>query len=145
MNDIVKKAEAWLGTPYRHRSSAQGLGCDCVGLIIGLYQTHHPMTQIKVPDYVPDWAEVSHQETLIKGLRQYLRPIDPKEARLGDVLVFRMKDHAMAKHAAILSAGLSIDDAKAQIIHAYWGQGVVRSWLRPFWRKHIVGAFVFPI
>jgi NlpC/P60 family putative phage cell wall peptidase len=35
--DIVAIARGWLGTPYRHQASLKGVGCDCLGLVRGVY------------------------------------------------------------------------------------------------------------
>ena len=31
----------WLGTPYHHQASVRGAGCDCLGLIRGIYGRFH--------------------------------------------------------------------------------------------------------
>jgi uncharacterized protein YijF (DUF1287 family) len=79
---------------------------------------------------------------LIVGLSAHFDPI--RDARPGDVLAFRMKHGAVAKHVAILSAGEGVGDPRAKIIHAYWGRAVVESWLGPFWKRTAVGAFRYP-
>lgn len=33
---IVAEARSWLGTPFMHQQSSQGVGVDCVGLILGV-------------------------------------------------------------------------------------------------------------
>ena len=35
---IVEEARAWIGTPYRHQASLKGVGCDCLGLIRGVWR-----------------------------------------------------------------------------------------------------------
>ncbi|MFZ1680734.1 MAG: peptidase P60, partial [Rhizobiaceae bacterium] len=32
---VVAEAERWIGTPYRHQGSTRGVGCDCLGLVLG--------------------------------------------------------------------------------------------------------------
>jgi cell wall-associated NlpC family hydrolase len=76
------------------------------------------------------------------GLSAHFEAVDV--ARPGDVIAFRMKPGAVAKHVAILSAGEGIGDPQAKIIHAYWGHAVVESWLGSFWRRAVVGAFRYP-
>lgn len=34
--DVVQAARGWLGTPYHHQARLQGVGVDCVGLVIGV-------------------------------------------------------------------------------------------------------------
>jgi NlpC/P60 family putative phage cell wall peptidase len=35
---IVAETRAWLGTPYRHQASLKGVGCDCLGLVRGVWR-----------------------------------------------------------------------------------------------------------
>ena len=35
---IVAAARGWLGTPYHPQASVKGVGCDCLGLIFGLWR-----------------------------------------------------------------------------------------------------------
>ncbi len=35
---IVDAARAWIGTPYRHQASLRGVGCDCLGLLRGVWR-----------------------------------------------------------------------------------------------------------
>lgn len=136
-------ARKWIGTPYQHQASLKGVGCDCVGLIRGVWRELYGNEPMALPPYTPDWAEVGGHEILLRGLAQHLSPVTLCEARAGDVLVFRIKPGAVAKHAAILRHDFG--DPRAQIIHAYWGHAVVASWLRPFWHKQALSAFRFPV
>ncbi len=138
MNDVVAKALTWVGTPYRHQASLKGVGCDCIGLVRGVWGE-----VVDLPAYSPDWAEIGGKEMLLDGLSARFQTVDLAAARPGDVLVFRMRPRSPAKHAAILSEG-GVDDPRARIVHAYWGHAVVQSWLAPVWRKHVVAAFRFP-
>lgn len=90
-----------------------------------------------VPPYSPDWAEKNSQEILLMAARACLTEISIKNARAGDVLLFRMAPNAPCKHMAILSA-------PNQMIHAYWGRAVVQSFLIPYWRNRTAFAFSFP-
>lgn len=141
--DVVDAARTWIGTPYRHRASLKGWGCDCIGLVAGVWRELGHDAPCALPVYSPDWAEIGGHDLMIDGLTKYLRPVVLGEARAGDVLAFRMRPGAVAKHAAILSEGTA-GDARARIVHAYWGRAVVESWLGPYWRRHAVAAFRFP-
>ena len=35
---IVEAARHWLGTPYHHQASLRGVGCDCLGLVRGVWR-----------------------------------------------------------------------------------------------------------
>ena len=36
--EIVRAARSWIGTPYRHQASLKGVGCDCLGLLRGVWR-----------------------------------------------------------------------------------------------------------
>ena len=101
---IVDAAHDWRGTPYRHQASLKHVGCDCLGLIRGVWREVIGEEPETPPAYTPDWAESLGEETLMQAARRYLieRPIG--ETTPGDVLLFRMGLGTPAKHAAIISA-----------------------------------------
>ena len=35
---VVAAARQFLGTPYRHQASIVGVGCDCLGLLRGVWR-----------------------------------------------------------------------------------------------------------
>lgn len=134
---ILDEARTWLGTPYLHQASVKGAGCDCLGLVRGVWRALYGAEPEAAPAYTPDWAERHGEETLLGAARRHLHQIDIEAATPGDVLLFRMDAHSPAKHAAIL-------DEEARLIHAYWGRAVVRSRFAPWWRARCAAAFEFP-
>jgi NlpC/P60 family putative phage cell wall peptidase len=135
--DIVLLARAWLGTPYHHQASCRGAGTDCIGLIRGIYRELYGCEAQALPAYTRDWAEAAGQETLLDAARRHLIEIAPSQAAPGDVLVFRYRGAAIAKHAAILATPTTM-------IHAIEGAPVCEVSLSPWWRRHLAGAFAFP-
>lgn len=132
-------AQSWIGTPYLHQARTRGAGCDCLGLILGVWRDmggHMP----DIPAYSRDWSESGTDETLWRAARDLLiaRPI--AQATPGDILLFRMRDGCVAKHLGILVAGAP-DPA---FIHAMTGRGVVQSRLTRPWARRMVAAFAFP-
>ncbi len=134
---ILAEARDWIGTPYQHQASAKGAGCDCLGLVRGVWRAMYGSEPAIAPPYTPDWAERHGAETLLEAARRYLRELPISEARPGDVLLFRMDAASPAKHAAFLDDG-------DRIVHAYWGRAVVRSRFAPWWRARCGAAFSFP-
>lgn len=134
---VLAEAREWIGTPYQHQASVKQAGCDCLGLVRGVWRAFYGGEPELAPAYTPDWAERHGAETLRDAAARHLTAIAFAEARPGDVLLFRMHASAPAKHAAILDEG-------AQIIHAYWGRAVVRSRFAPWWRARCAAAFSFP-
>lgn len=102
-NDIVAVARAWIGTPYRHQASLNGIGCDCLGLVRGVWRDIFSAEPEEVPPYTRDWAEALGRETLAEAAGRHMVPVAIEDIRPGDVLLFAMRDHAPAKHCAILT------------------------------------------
>ena len=38
MSAVVAEARRWIGTPYVHQASSFQAGCDCLGLIRGVWR-----------------------------------------------------------------------------------------------------------
>lgn len=138
--DIAVEARGWIGTPYRHQASHKGAGCDCLGLVRGVWRAVYGAEPTVVPAYSMDWSEPQGQERLWQAARSYLveRPLGP--LALGDVILFRMRAGAVAKHLGVVSA----TGAGARFVHAYSGRGVVESALSAPWRRRVVARFEFP-
>ncbi|MDP3460971.1 MAG: NlpC/P60 family protein [Hyphomonas sp.] len=134
---IVTEARSWIGTPYCHQASLKGAGCDCLGLVRGVWRAVIGREPELPPPYTPDWAEALGEETLLAAARRQLIERVPSAARAGDVLIFRMGMGVPAKHCGVMSA----PDA---VIHAYWGRSVTETRLSPWWSRRVVAAFAFP-
>jgi len=135
--DIIAAARQWLGTPYAHQASLKGIGCDCLGLVRGVWRDLHGGEPEAVPAYAPDWAEAGLRETLAEAAFRHLIAIDRRRFAGGDVLLFRWRAHLPAKHAAI-----AISDTR--MIHAQSGVAVSEVAISPWWRRHLAFAFRFP-
>ncbi|MFZ2100167.1 MAG: NlpC/P60 family protein [Oricola sp.] len=130
-------AESWIGTPYRHQASRRQVGCDCLGLVIGIWRELYGEAVPVRLSYSPDWAETSAGEPLLEALRERCVELGFDEMRPGDVLAFRWQAGAAVKHLAILAP-------QDRIIHAYEGHAVIASAFAPSWRRRLAGAFAFP-
>ena len=53
---IVGCARGWLGTPYHHQASVKGVGCDCLGLIRGVWRELCGPEPEAMPAYTRDWG-----------------------------------------------------------------------------------------
>ncbi|KIN66310.1 putative phage cell wall peptidase, NlpC/P60 family [Sulfitobacter noctilucicola] len=92
------------------------------------------------PAYSMDWSEPQGEERLWAAARRHLigKPKDDEAA--GDVILFRMRDRAVAKHLGVQAV---VGEA-ASFVHAYTGHGVVESPLSTPWRRRIAARFQFP-
>lgn len=136
-NAILAETREWVGTPYQHQASVKGAGCDCLGLVRGVWRAIYGAEPELAPAYTPDWAERHGEETLRDAARRHLVETTISAAQPGDVLLFRMHAASPAKHAAILAE-------EDRIIHAYWGRAVVSSRFAPWWRVRCAAVFSFP-
>lgn len=131
-------ARGWLGTAYVHQASVKGAGCDCLGLLRGVWREVFGEEPEPTPAYTSDWSEASRDERLWRAAGRHLVPTQIEAG--GDVLLFRMRDGGVAKHL-----GIAGEIGKTpSFIHAYTGHGVIESPLSAPWRRRIVARFKFP-
>lgn len=128
------EARAWIGTPYFIGQALRGVGCDCVGLVRGVWAGVTGRPAPPAPPYRPDWHNAPGRP-LVAAARAYLEPLPPAEALPGDVVVLRMHGTREA-HCGILDAG-------DHFIHAVEGVGVVRVPFAAF-RPAVTFAARFP-
>ena len=84
---IVGEARSWIGTPYRHQASLKRVGCDCLGLVRGVWRALYGDEAETLPAYSRDWAQSTGQETLLEAARRHLTEVAPASgAQPGDVL-----------------------------------------------------------
>ncbi len=134
--DLVAAARGWLGTPYRHQASLRGVGCDCLGLLRGVWRECIGAEPEAPPPYTPDWAEACGNETFAAACARSLVPIAPDAAAAGDVVLLRWRAGLPAKHAGLMTSPTTM-------IHAHDGAGVAEVPLG-LWRRRIAFAFRFP-
>jgi NlpC/P60 family putative phage cell wall peptidase len=140
MSLVITVARGWIGTPYVHQASAPGAGCDCLGLVRGVWREVLGTEPEAVPAYTHDWSEPQGDERLWCAALRHLTPKPLDQEAAGDLLLFRMRQGAVAKHLGLQAeAGIC-----PTFIHAYSGHGVVESALTPPWERRIVARFAFP-
>ncbi len=132
---IVAEARLWIGTPYLHGAARRGAGCDCLGLVRGVWMALAGTEPEPVPAYPRH--EARGGEVLCDAARRHLREIAPAEAGPGDLLLFRLRAGMAARHLGLLSG----PPEAPRFIHAYEGHGVVESPLTPPWRRRIAAGF----
>ncbi len=135
--DIVAEARAWIGTRYLHQASVKGVGCDCLGLVRGVWRGCVGIEPEAPPPYAPDWAEASGEEALAAAALRHLQPVALADIGAGDIMLFRWRDGLVAKHAAIATG-------EGTMVHAHDGVAVCEVALAPWWRRRLAFAFAFP-
>ncbi len=134
---IIAIGRSWIGTPYHHQAALKGAGCDCLGLIRGIYRELYGREAETPPPYSPDWAETLGRETMLEAARRHLLEVPRDQMAPGDVLVFRLRLGTVAKHAGLLVTPQTM-------VHAIEGARVSEVSLGPWWRRRIAGVFRFP-
>ena len=137
---VLAIARAWLGTPYLHQSSVQGVGADCLGLARGIWRALHGNEPWEVPPYSRDWGEAGRREVLAEAARAALIEIALDTAGPGTLILFRMAPTVPAKHCGILGASVM----RPSLIHAYDRSGVIEEAFTPAWSRRAAFAFQFP-
>ncbi|MEP5154348.1 NlpC/P60 family protein [Planktotalea sp.] len=137
---VVAIAREWIGTPYRHQASRLHAGTDCLGLLRGIWRTLYGAEPEAVPPYSQDWAEPQGDEVLLGAALRHLT-VQDGAITPGDVLLFRMRKGAIAKHVGICA---QTGDTPT-FIHAYSGHAVVESPLSSPWQRRIAARFSFPL
>jgi NlpC/P60 family putative phage cell wall peptidase len=87
-----------------------------------------------------DWSEPQGDEALMRAAYRHLAPKPIALAQVGDVLLFRMRDGAVAKHLGLQSC----IGPFPTFVHAYSGHGVIESALSAPWQRRIAARFAFP-
>ena len=134
---LVAEARAWIGTPYRHQASLKGVGCDCLGLVRGVWRAVVGPEPEAAPPYAPDWAEAGRDELLAAAALRHLVAVAPDDIAAGDVLLFRWRAGLAAKHAAIVTT-------QGRMVHAHDGAAVAEVAIAPWWRRRLAYVFRFP-
>lgn len=133
---IVETARSWIGTPYIHQASLKGVGCDCLGLLRGIWRDMLGEEPEAYGSYTPDWAEARGEETLANAGFRHFDEIPIGTADGGDIVLFRWRAGIPAKHVGVLTSPKSM-------IHAHDGAAVCEVPLSSWWRRRIAFAFRF--
>ena len=133
---IVAAGRDWLGTPYRHQAATLGAGCDCLGLLRGVWRTLYGGEPRELPNYRADWRDARHADALQSAAERLLVRA-AGEPQPGQVVLFRLGRMAAPRHCGIVvEAG--------RFVHAQEGLGVIEANLTEGWRRRVAGLYDFP-
>lgn len=141
---IVDVARSWIGTPYRHQAAVKHVGCDCLGLVRGVWREVYGAEPEQPQPYTSNWAEETGVEALRDAARRHMIEIDVMPYRkraplpLATLILVRVKERGPAKHAAIVTG-------PQRIVHAYSGHAVAESDLPNAWMRRVAYLFDFPM
>ena len=134
---VVAVVRGWLGTPYHDQASVRGVGCDCLGLVRGVWRELYGPEPMPIPPYSRDWGETGKREPLAEAAHAVMLEQPASGIVPGALLLFRMRTSAVAKHCGIATAA-------DRFVHAYERSGVVEVPLDAAWRRRVAFVFLFP-
>ena len=127
----LSTVEGWIGTPWAFRESCKGVGCDCLGLVRGVYAEIEEIDAPEVPPLRNDWA-ADQGRALVTALAHYLTPIPVAKAGPGCVVAVRIGA------GRVVHCGILAEDNT--FIHAIERYGVVRVPAREFLKAAKIAA-----
>ena len=74
---------------------------------------------------------------MLAAAYRHLVPLAVADAEAGDVMIFRLRNGLIAKHAAVLTG-------KTSMIHAQSEDQVREVTMNGWWLRHAAAAFAFP-
>lgn len=121
INDILKDAEKYIGTPYKFGGNTSS-GFDCSGFTVKVFEEN----DLKLPRRSSDQAEAGSK-------------IDIKDVKPGDLLFFATAGGSRVSHVGIVhDIG---NDGEVKFIHASTSKGVIISSLNEtYWNKAYLHA-----
>lgn len=136
---IVKQARTWLGTPFHHQARLKGVGCDCLGLVVGVVDELGLKDKDGVKLAAYDEVTYSKEpdgEYLTQKLVGLLDEVPPADMRAGDLALFKVRENP--QHLAIITdyeGGLGM-------IHCFApARRVVEHRLDDDWRSRLLKVF----
>lgn len=86
---IVAEAMTWIGTKYHHQAKVKGAGCDCVTLLIAVFQSVGIVPMDFDPgNYSGEWYFHRHEEIYMGGVEKYAHRIETPPSP-GDVALYK--------------------------------------------------------
>jgi NlpC/P60 family putative phage cell wall peptidase len=136
---IVQEALTWRGTPYHHAADLKHIGCDCVGLLIGVAKAVGILDHAWHPGvYSPQWHVHKSQQLLQETMESLgCMPIPIDDRHPGTIVVFQFG-------RVISHAGILVSRDPDYLVHALLHQGVKHHRLAGDLLNRLRGGYTFP-
>lgn len=118
-SNIIAEAREWIGTPYHHQAMLKGVGCDCVGFVVGvgIRSGALDITDNDIKSY-SGYGRVPNPSHMRKHMERFL--VETDEPEIGDIIWLQWR-HNLPMHLAILSEYKE----RRTIIHSFRDAGGV--------------------
>lgn len=136
---IVKEAREWIGTKWQHQASVKGAGCDCAGLVRGVYR-ELTGNGVDIPfNYPSTWHLFKDEPRMYNTLKECAGKEIPCESlEPGDIVTFSFREKFPDHHVGIVTG-------EGTFIHAYLDvKKVVETRMDETWKNRLRHAFRFP-
>lgn len=136
---IITQARTWLGTPFHHQARLKGVGCDCLGLVVGV--VGELGLKDKHGQLIAGYDEIAYSKEpngkyLTQKLTNLLEEVPITQAQAGDLALFLVRDNP--QHLAIITDY----ERTLGMIHAYApARRVVEHRLDDDWNSRLVKLF----
>lgn len=142
---IVKIAKSWLNTPFHPQGRLKCVGCDCIGLILGIAE-ELGVVSIKYGNSLSLY-DVHHYNFIKDGIllkkkmdEHFIKKSSHLPIEVGDILFFQFT--VRQTHLAFVSS--VVDGGRPRIIHSCLSAGkVVEHSMHELWLKKIAAKYVF--
>lgn len=131
---LIEEARTWIDTPYVHQGRLRGIGCDCIGLLIGV-ATPLGLTAFEAKAY----GRLPNGNRMRRLADENLTRIPRADIQPGDVLLMAWR--RAPQHLALVTQL----QGRLGMLHADGRVGrVVEHTLSDDWRERIVGTYAIP-
>lgn len=110
---VIAEARSWVGTPYKDGHSLKGIGCDCVGLLEGLWLSIKGGVPDEERRTARDW-HIMEPNALSDVANRYLTKIDDPEP--GALVVLSYGRSGAANHCGVLGENTLIHASNARAL-----------------------------
>lgn len=135
-NLAAEAALEWLGTPYRHQASRIGVGCDCLGLVRGVWRGLYGKEPQLTPPYLRSPRDRLGAGALLDAAESHFAHA-MGAPQPGMLMLFRLLPQLPPRHCGILVA-------PNLFVHAQERLGVIAVPFDENWRRKLHSAHIFP-
>lgn len=140
-DQIVVVVCSWIGMFYVYQVSCKGVGCDCFGLLCGVWCEVMGFELEVLLFYMLDWVEWNQKEMLWDVVVWYFLEIDLEMVVVGDVLLFVFFRYLLVKYCVFLI--MCINEMVLLIVYVYEYFFVLEVVLVLDWWKKVCFVFLF--
>ena len=138
---IVKQARTWMDTPFHHQARLKNVGCDCLGLVMGVAKELGLKDKFGDDFYkhdIKDYSMAPDTKFSIETLERVLHIVSVESVRPGDLAMFKILSNP--QHLAFITdfqGGIGMIHCDNSI------KKVVEHRLDSRWRSRLFRAFRF--